>query len=288
VAERVQYYGPDGKLITESLRDYTRGCVSKQYASMDAFLRRWNRRRAEEGHHRRAGRPGRALGGSAEEVGRPGPSRFDAFDLICHVAFDQPPLTRRSAPRTCKKRNYFAKYQGAGPAGAGGLLEKYADSGVEPIEDLKILQLAPFNQMGTPDRAGQGLRRQGRLCPGGGRSGSTVVRVTTAAGPIRPASWAARASPHVGRPDPAGPSPKNNAPHVPLTTIKSIQDIMRKDVGVDGDAQRIGQLVWMLFLKIFDDRSRSGSCWRTATSRPLPESLPLAQLGGRCRGHHGR
>jgi len=40
------------------------------------------------------------------------------------------------------------------------------------------------------------------------------------------------------------------------TTIKSIQDIMRKDVGVDGDAQRIGQLVWLLFLKIWDDRER--------------------------------
>jgi len=42
VAERVQYYGPDGKLITESLHDYTRQCVRKQFGSLDDFLRRWS------------------------------------------------------------------------------------------------------------------------------------------------------------------------------------------------------------------------------------------------------
>ena len=40
------------------------------------------------------------------------------------------------------------------------------------------------------------------------------------------------------------------------TLIKTIQDIMRKDVGVDGDAQRISQIVWLLFLKIFDDKEQ--------------------------------
>ncbi len=38
------------------------------------------------------------------------------------------------------------------------------------------------------------------------------------------------------------------------TVIKSIQDIMRKDAGVDGDAQRIGQVAWLLFLKVFDSQ----------------------------------
>src|SRR5690554_1882784 len=56
------------------------------------------------------------------------------------------------------------------------------------------------------------------------------------------------------------------------TTIKSIQDIMRKDVGVDGDAQRIGQLVWMLFLKIFDDREQEWELLDDAYRSPIPES----------------
>ena len=68
------------------------------------------------------------------------------------------------------------------------------------------------------------------------------------------------------------------------TTIKTIQDIMRKDVGVDGDAQRIGQLVWLLFLKIFDDKEQEWKLSETRYRSPIPERSPLAELGGRCRG----
>lgn len=53
------------------------------------------------------------------------------------------------------------------------------------------------------------------------------------------------------------------------TTIKTIQDIMRKDVGVDGDAQRIGQLVWLLFLKIWDDREQELELVEEAFVSPL-------------------
>ena len=55
--------------------------------------------------------------------------------------------------------------------------------------------------------------------------------------------------------------------------VKSIQDIMRKDVGVDGDAQRIGQLVWMFFLKIFDDREEEIECLEDDYQSPIPEEL---------------
>ncbi|MGP9656059.1 N-6 DNA methylase [Halomonas sp. AOP35-4E-18] len=57
------------------------------------------------------------------------------------------------------------------------------------------------------------------------------------------------------------------------STIKSIQDIMRKDVGVDGDAQRIGQLVWLLFLKIFDDREQEWEMFNDDYRSPIPEPL---------------
>ncbi|HMY98304.1 MAG TPA: DEAD/DEAH box helicase family protein, partial [Burkholderiaceae bacterium] len=153
VAERVQYYGPDGKLITESLRDYTRGCVNKQYASMDAFLRRWNcaeQKKAVIDELAAQGVIWEALQEEVEAKLSQSQGGLDAFDLICHVAFDQPPLTRRERADNVRKRNYFAKYQGAARQVLEALLDKYADAGLEPIEDMRILQLVPFNKMGAP------------------------------------------------------------------------------------------------------------------------------------------
>ena len=150
VAERVQYYGADGKLITESLRDYTRGCINRQFASMDAFLRRWNdaaQKKVVIDELAAQGVLWDALQDEAEaKLGKP----LDAFDLICHVAFDQPPLSRRERADNVKKRNYFAKYQGAARQVLEVLLDKYADTGIAPIEDVKILQLPAFSQIGAP------------------------------------------------------------------------------------------------------------------------------------------
>jgi type I restriction enzyme R subunit len=91
LSERVQYYGPEGKLITESLKDYTRKAVRKDYSSLDAFLRTWNKAERKAVILNELAEHGVLLEPLAEEVGKD----FDAFDLICHVAFDQPPLTRR-------------------------------------------------------------------------------------------------------------------------------------------------------------------------------------------------
>lgn len=57
------------------------------------------------------------------------------------------------------------------------------------------------------------------------------------------------------------------------TTVKSIQDIMRQDVGVDGDAQRISQLCWMFFLKIIDDQDEELEMMRKGYRSPIPEKL---------------
>lgn len=150
VSERVQYYGPDGKLITESLRDYTRQCVGKSYSSLDAFLRRWTdaeQKKAVIDELASQGVLWEALQDEVEsKLGKP----LDAFDLICHVAFDQPPLSRRERAENVKKRNYFAKFQGAARQVLEALLDKYADTGIAPIEDLKILQLPPFDRIGAP------------------------------------------------------------------------------------------------------------------------------------------
>ena len=149
VAERVQYYGPDGKLITESLHDYTRQCVRKQFGSLDDFLRRWS-----DADQKKAIVDELALQGVlwqplAEDVEKKTGKQLDAFDLICHVAFGQPPLSRKERAEQVKKRNYFTRYEATARQVLEGLLDKYADSGVEQIEDIKILQLDPFSRLGT-------------------------------------------------------------------------------------------------------------------------------------------
>tara|TARA_R100001377_G_scaffold72091_1_gene47827 strand:+ start:2411 stop:4789 length:2379 start_codon:yes stop_codon:yes gene_type:complete len=145
IAERVQYYGPDGKLITETLKDYTRQAVRKDYSSLDEFLRRWSKADRKAAILRELEDHGVLLEALSDEVGKD----FDAFDLICHVAFDQPPLTRRERAEQVKKRNYFAKYGEQARLVLESLLEKYADTGIENIEDIKILTLDPFKDMGT-------------------------------------------------------------------------------------------------------------------------------------------
>lgn len=145
VAERVQYYGPEGKLITESLKDYTRSTVRKDYSSLGDFLRRWSKAECKAAILHELQEHGLLLEPLADEVGKD----FDAFDLICHVAFDQPPLTRRERADRVKKRNYFAKYGEQARKVLETLLEKYADTGIENIEDIKILTLDPFKNMGT-------------------------------------------------------------------------------------------------------------------------------------------
>jgi len=145
VAERVQYYGPEGKLITESLKDYTRSTVRKDYVSLDQFLLRWSKADRKAAILHELEEHGVLLEPLADEVGKD----FDAFDLICHVTFDQPPLTRRERAEQVKKRNYFAKYGEQARKVLEILLDKYADTGIENIEDIKILTLDPFKTMGT-------------------------------------------------------------------------------------------------------------------------------------------
>lgn len=148
VAQRVQYYGPEGKLITESLRDYTKTKVKTDFASLDEFLRTWSNTKRKTALIEELESHGVLLDALAEEVGKD----YDPFDLVCHIAFDQPPLTRRERAEQVKKRNYFAKYGEQARKVLEALLEKYADTGVKNIEDIKVLTLDPFNTMGsTPE-----------------------------------------------------------------------------------------------------------------------------------------
>jgi type I restriction enzyme R subunit len=149
IAERVQYYGPDGKLITESLKDYTRRAVRKEYASLDDFLRRWSSANRKKAVIEELEAHGVILDALADEVAKKHGRGFDPFDLVCHVVFDCPPLTRKERAEQLKKRDAFAKYGDKARTVLNALVEKYADTDIESIEDIKILTLDPFTLLGT-------------------------------------------------------------------------------------------------------------------------------------------
>ena len=144
--ERVQYLDEHGKLITESLKDYSRKTVRKAYASLHAFLTVWNDAEQKQAILEELAAKGVFLEELAEKVGRD----YDAFDLICHVAFDAPPLTRKERAEKVKKRNVFAKYGVKARAVLDALLQKYADSGITSVESLEILKVDPLTAHGTP------------------------------------------------------------------------------------------------------------------------------------------
>jgi type I restriction enzyme R subunit len=144
--ERVQYYGPDGKLITESLKDYTKTNIKKNFASLDDFILRWSSAEKKEELIKELAEQGILLEALREEVGKD----MDAFDLVCHVAFDQPPLTRKERANNVRKRNYFAKYQGKAREVLDALLTKYENEGITTLESGTTLKVAPINQLGSP------------------------------------------------------------------------------------------------------------------------------------------
>jgi type I restriction enzyme R subunit len=146
VAERVEYLDENGKLVTESLRDYTRKALQKRYASLDDFLTQWNAADRKQAVVEALAGEGLNLDPLADEVGKD----FDPFDLICHVAFDRPPLTRRERADNVRKRDVFTRYGPQARAVLEALLQKYQDQGVLNLDDPRILQVKPFDAMGTP------------------------------------------------------------------------------------------------------------------------------------------
>ncbi|WP_308443327.1 type I restriction-modification enzyme R subunit C-terminal domain-containing protein, partial [Shewanella morhuae] len=116
--ERVQYYDSDGKLVTESFKDYTRKTMAKQFSSLDEFVRRWNDADRKQAVIDELAQEGIIWSALEEEVGKD----MDPFDMICHVVYDQPPLTRAERANNVKKRNYFTKYSDTAQAVLENLL----------------------------------------------------------------------------------------------------------------------------------------------------------------------
>ena len=146
VAERIEYLDERGKLVTESLRDFTKRALRKRYTSLNDFLVRWRKAHrklaiVEELHDE---------GLDLEVIGMELGKDLDPFDLICHIAFDAKPLTRHERAEQVKKRDVFNKYGKQARAVLDALLTKYADDGVLNLDDTDVLRIPPLNELGTP------------------------------------------------------------------------------------------------------------------------------------------
>lgn len=145
VTERVEYLDENGKLVTESLRDFTKTALKKRFASLDDFLKRWKSAERKQAIIEELEAEGLVLDAVADELGK----NLDPFDLICHVAFDKKPLTRRERAENVKKRDAFTKYGPQARAVLDALLEKYRDEGVLNLDDANVLKVTPFTTMGS-------------------------------------------------------------------------------------------------------------------------------------------
>ncbi len=147
ISERVQYIDKDGKLITESLIDYTRKNILSQYARLDDFLSRWTKAQRKQAIIDELKEEGVLLDAVREETGK---TDIDDFDLICHLAYDKAPLTRLERANSVRKRGYLYRYAELAQKVLGTLLDKYSDEGIKDIEDTKVLQLKEFAEYGSP------------------------------------------------------------------------------------------------------------------------------------------
>jgi type I restriction enzyme R subunit len=146
VAERVQYIAADGKLITESLDDYTRKNVTRQYATLNAFLTSWTKAEQKTAILEELEELGVLFDALQEQVGKD----YDPFDLICHVVYGQQPLSRRERAAKVRKSTYFTKYGEQARKVLDALLMKYSDGGITDIENNEVLRIDPLNKFGTP------------------------------------------------------------------------------------------------------------------------------------------
>lgn len=146
IAERVQYLNNNGKLITESLRDFTRRELRKHFVSLNNFLNRWNREKRKQIVLDEIEAAGLPLGIIAAELNMD----LDPFDLVCHVAFDARPLTRHERAESLRSQDKFKEYTDTARIVLDALIDKYADEGILHLDDTNLLKIPPLNKIGTP------------------------------------------------------------------------------------------------------------------------------------------
>lgn len=147
ITERVQYYDKNGKLITESLIDYSKRNILKEYASLETFLQKWNAEDKKQAIIDELIEQGVLLDALRENESL---KNLDDFDLICHLAFDQPPLTKAERANNVKKRDYIYQYKDVARDVLETLLDKYKDEGINELEGTEVLELKEFEKFGSP------------------------------------------------------------------------------------------------------------------------------------------
>ncbi len=145
--ERVQYLSADGKLITDSLRDYTRINLTRRYDSLDKFLQAWNDAERKAVLLAELESQGVLFEALADEMGH---KDLDAFDLLLHVAWHLPLQSRHERARRAKQRAAFERYGPVARRVIDALLDKYADEGIASIESDDVLKVQPFSHIGSP------------------------------------------------------------------------------------------------------------------------------------------
>ncbi|TAZ64494.1 restriction endonuclease [Rhizobium leguminosarum] len=148
LSKREQYLSHDGKLITESLVEYTKKTITQDYRTLRDFLTRWTEADKKQAVIDELANTGVSLDALRSEV--PNGKSYSAFDLLCHVAYGEPAMTRRERADRLRGRGYFAKYQQPARTVLEALLDKYANEEFDPIENARVLQLKPFDEIGTP------------------------------------------------------------------------------------------------------------------------------------------
>ena len=150
IGKRVEVYDVDGKLLRqESIVDYTKSNILGKYASLDNFILRWTSEEKKEAIRELLKEQGIDLEQMKADQEM---TDVDDFDFICHVAFDQKPLTRRERANNVKKRDFLSKYSGVAREVLEALLDKYMNTGIYEIEKTEILQLDPFKKFGKPSK----------------------------------------------------------------------------------------------------------------------------------------
>lgn len=144
--ERIQVRNNSGELITTSYKDYTKQKIQEEFSSLDDFLNKWSKADKKQAIIDELYEKDILFTELKDEIGKD----IDVFDLICHIAYDKPPLTRKERVKSVQKRDYFTKYEGTARAIIEKLLQKYSDEGIEAIETISVLKLPDFSEFGSP------------------------------------------------------------------------------------------------------------------------------------------
>lgn len=149
--EIVSVLGEDGKTMkTESVQTFARNQIRRRFESLDQFVQTWSEAERKQAILDELKEYAILIDAVREK--NEALKDADIFDIICHVAFDQPPLTRKERANNVKKRNYFGKYEGKAREVLEALLDKYAENGILDFERANILEIPPFNLIGKPTK----------------------------------------------------------------------------------------------------------------------------------------